>query len=151
MNLRDRPYVLFFGLAVVMFFVAHICFEVFARLSIRQSDFVEAVSETFYYSTIQPVGTIMLLAPFALLGWMAASLTRKKTLKQGAILFSIGAVVLSLMYFVGHMGAEQAMLNRKWTAAALSVGLLPFQSIPVLFGILVVRLLMGRKPRDKEI
>lgn len=150
MTMRDRPYLLFFYLTVGAFVVAHIGFEIFARLWVERNTTWEAVSETLYYSAIQPVGTVMLLAPFVLLGWMAGSLAWKQTFKGGTVLFVAGAVVLGLIYFGGHIGAEQAMQNRKWTAAALSIGLLPFQSIPVLFVILVIRLLMGRKRDDKE-
>ena len=82
---------------------------------------------------------------------MAGSLAKKQTLKNGTVLFVAGAVVFGLMYFSGHMGAQQAMQSRKWTVAALSVGLLPLQSIPVLFVILVIRLLSGRKHNDNEI
>jgi len=68
MRLRDRPYVLFSILAVGAFVVAHIGFEVFARLWVGRNNIGEAVSETLYYSATQLVGTVMLLAPFALLG-----------------------------------------------------------------------------------
>lgn len=151
MSMRDRPYLLFFCLAVGTFAVAHVGFEIFARLWVGRNTAWEAVCETLYYSATQPTGTAMLLAPFVLLGWMAGSLAKKQTLKNGTVLFVAGAVVFGLMYFSGHMGAQQAMQSRKWTVAALSVGLLPLQSIPVLFVILVIRLLSGRKHNDNEI
>ncbi len=151
MSLRDRPYLLFFCLAAGAFVVAHVGFEVFARLWVGRNTALEAVNETLYYSATQPLGTVMLLTPFVLLGWMAGSLAAKRTLKSGMILFVAGAIVLGLMYLRGHLGAEQAMQNHKWTAAALSVGLLPFLSMPVLFVIFVIRLLVGQKRNDKEI
>lgn len=131
--------------------IAHVGSEVFARLWVGRNTALEAVSEASYYAATQPLGTATLLAPFVLLAWMTGSLAAKKTLKSGMVLFSAGAVAISLLYFGGHMGAEQAMQHRKWTAAALSVGLLPFQSIPVLLVILVIRLLVGRKRSEKEI
>jgi len=76
MNLRERPYLLFNCLAVSTFVISHIGFETIARLSVGQNSVGEAASKTLYYSATQPIGTFMLLAPFALLGWMAAALAR---------------------------------------------------------------------------
>jgi hypothetical protein len=145
MSLRDRPYLLFLYLGLGSFVVAHIGFEIFARLWVERRPAWEAVRQSLYYAAIQPVGTASLLLPFLLLGWMAASLAKKRTLKSGAVLFVTGAVVLGLIYLAGHIGAEQAMKQRKWTAAALSVGLIPFYSTPVLFVMLFIRVLAGRK------
>ena len=39
---------------------------------------------------------------------------------------------LGALYLAGYWAAQQALLAQKWTAAALSVGLLPFKSILVL-------------------
>jgi MFS family permease len=151
MHLRNRPYLTFLALAIGAFAFADIGFEIFARVWIDRNTIGKATSETLYYWATQPTGTAMLLAPFLLLGWMAASLARKRTFNRGLLLFGIGVVALGALYFVGHIGAEQAMHDRKWTAAALSVGLLPFQSIPVLFLALVTRLLMGRRQRESAI
>jgi len=148
MNYRGRPFSTFFALAVGAFFTANVCSEVLARLWVGGSSLGHAVSETLYYLTVQPVGTLMLIAPFFLLAWMAASLARKRTFERGLLLFGIAALALTVLYVFGHVGAEQALKHRKWTAAALSVGLLPFQSIPVLVLALIARLLLGRKPRE---
>jgi hypothetical protein len=150
MKLRSRPYLLFNCLAIAVFAVADIGCEIVARLSFGRNSIGEALSETLYYSATQPISTVMLLAPFALLGWMAASLATKKTLGLGIILFVAGAAFLGTMYFYGHIEAEQAMQDHKWTAATLSVGLLPFKSIPVLVVILIARLLLGRKGSSNE-
>jgi hypothetical protein len=151
MNVRDRPYFLFFCFAVGAYVVADIGFSVVASIWVAQDPIGEALKKAIYYAATQPIGSLMLLAPFALLGWMAASLAAKKTLGAGLLLFAAGVTALGLMYFWGHIGAEQAMQNRKWTSAALAVGLLPFQSVPILFVILIVRLLAGRKRHDEEI
>jgi hypothetical protein len=151
MHSRKRPYSTFLALAVGAFAIADIGFEILARLWIGRNTLGEATSETLYYLATQPIGTAMLLAPFLLLGWIAASLAKKRTFERGLLLFGTGVVALGALYFVGHIGAEQAMQNGKWTAAALSVGLLPFQSIPVLLVALVARLLLGRRQRENAI
>lgn len=151
MSVRNRQYFLFFCLAVGAFAVAHIGFSAFASVWVAHSPIEEALTEAISLAAAQPTGSLMLFAPFALLGWMAASLAAKKTLVAGLFLFAGGVTVLGLVYFGGHVGAEQAIQDRAWTAAALAVGLLPFQSVPILFVILIVRLLVGRKSHDPEI
>jgi hypothetical protein len=43
-------------------------------------------------------------------------------------------LTLLYFYFQGHQGAQLALLDEKWTAAALSIGLLPFFiGVPVVF------------------
>lgn len=150
MSLRDRPYLLFLCIAAGVFAATDIGFGIVARVSVGRSDVWPAAIETLFSAATQPVGTAMLFAPFALLAWVSASLARTQTLEQGLQLFAGGAIVLAVMYFNGYMEYEQAMQVRKWTAAALSVGLLPFKSIPVLLVALVVRLLLGKKRDDKE-
>lgn len=144
-SLRERPYRLFFGLAFGTFLVAHLGFDVLSRMSVGREPLSTALREAFYYLAIQPVGSLLLLAPFALLGWMAASLASKKSLHLGAILFCSGAFILCIMYLQGHLDAQQALQHSKWTASALSVGLLPFESVPVLALILLLKWIMGRK------
>jgi hypothetical protein len=151
MDLRSRPYATFFALGIGAFAVADVGFEVFARVWIGRTSLGQAISETLYYLAIQPVGAAMLLAPFLLLAWMAASLARKRTFERGLLLFGISVVILAALYFAGHIGSEQAMQNRRWTAAALSVGLLPFKSIPLLVLALIGRLLLGRERLENKI
>lgn len=151
MNLRNRPYILFAILTLGVFIVSHIGFRILAHAWIGRSSVGEAVREALDSSITQPVATLFLVAPFVLLGWMAASLARERTLKRGLTLFTFGAMVLGLLYFSGHIGAEKAMRQQQWTAAALSVGLLPFQSIPIVILLFGVRILMSSKRSDRHL
>jgi hypothetical protein len=151
MNYRDRPLSTFLALGVGAFLVADVGFEVLARLWIGRNPLGQATSETLYSLATQPVGTLMLLAPFLLIAWMAASLARRRTFERGLLLFMVAAGALGVLYFVGHVEAEQALKSRRWTAAALSVGLLPFESIPVLLLALIARWLLARKSREVAI
>lgn len=146
MNHRSRPLLTFFALAVCMFLVAHPGSEILARMWIGGRPADQAVRDTLHYLAIQPVGGLMLLAPFLLLAWMAASLAKVRTFASGLVLLAITASALTVLYVFGHVQSEQALNSRQWTAAALSVGLLPFQSIPVLLLALLARLRLGRRP-----
>lgn len=74
----------------------------------------------------------MLAAPFIGAGVLAAELTKAANLLKGVVCFFVVVTVLGWLYFYGYWSAQHALLERKWTAAALSVGMLPFMSIPVL-------------------
>lgn len=50
------------------------------------------------------------------------------------LLFAASMTALVYLYFVGHWGAQDALLQEKWTASALSVGLLPFEGALVGLG-----------------
>jgi hypothetical protein len=150
MDLRQQPYRLFALLTIASFLVIDLGFEVFARLWFGRNLLLDAVGETLYYLISQPIGSLLLLAPVALLGWMSASLSIKKTSKLGMILFCLGLIALGLIYFWGHMGSQFAIQNHKWTASALSIGLVPYKSIPVLIVCLIARLFMGRRAKDTK-
>jgi hypothetical protein len=53
-------------------------------------------------------------------------------------MFALSLFTLSYFYFGGFHAAEQAMVDERWTAAALSIGLLPF-----FVGVPFVLALMG--------
>jgi hypothetical protein len=121
-----------FGIAAALsFFVATNGFDVLARMSVSQEPFAKATSESFYYAAIQPVGTLLLLAPFIAIAWISIRVERKASAVSAWLLFVVSVSALGWFYFEGYQGAQQAMLQERWTAAALSVGMLPFTSAPV--------------------
>ncbi|HEX7249092.1 MAG TPA: hypothetical protein VF262_01775 [Burkholderiales bacterium] len=105
---------------------------VYARIHVANTAPSEAITHTLYYMAIQPFGTVLLLAPFLCLGWLSSSMAIARGFHAGLIEFAIGTAALGYMYAVGHLGSEASMLNHQWTAASLSVGLLPFESLIVL-------------------
>ena len=143
--LRMRPYSTFVGLAVLLAIVATLGSDVVARTSIGGQSFAAAAKEHLYYAATQPVGTALLIAPFLLLGWIAASAAKQKGLEAGFAVFLAGAILLGLMYFSDYQDSRISMKERRWTAATLSIGFLPFKSIPLLLLCLGVRWLIVRK------
>jgi hypothetical protein len=148
---RRHRYSVFFALSVGAFLVSTVCADVFVRTRFGAQDFLKAANEHFYYAFLQPVGTAMLLAPFLLLAWMSASLAKRRGDQRGFGLFALGSALLCVLYFSGYYGSQTYMERRLWTAAALSVGLLPFKSVLVLLFCLVVRWLVVRKKSGDEI
>jgi phosphotransferase system glucose/maltose/N-acetylglucosamine-specific IIC component len=149
-TLRTRPYLVFFALAIFLFIIATLGSDVVARTTVGGDSFGKAISDHVYYAVIQPIGTTMLLAPFLLLGWMAASAAKRKGFDAGLGVFLLGMLLLGFMYFSGYQDSQGFMKERKWTAATLSIGLLPFKSIPLLLICLGLRWLVVRKKDEAK-
>ena len=128
----------YLSLAVVMFLAATTGADLFARTSIAGEPFAEALREHLYWAGIQAEGTLFLFAPFAAVAFVCAFAQKHARTRSVAPIFAIAMLTLLYFYFQGHQGAQYALLDHQWTAAALSVGLLPF-----FIGIPVVLVIMG--------
>lgn len=148
MTMRNHPYRAFFGFAALLFLAATLGSDVVARTTVAGEGLGQAIREHSYHALAQPIGTVLLAAPFFLLGWMSASLARRKGFKGGLGVFFLGAFLLGAMYFSGYQESQNYMRQKMWTAATLSVGLLPFKSIPLLLICLGVRWLVARNKND---
>lgn len=144
MQRLNRPYVVCFSLGVAFFLVSTLLSDVIGRTAIGGEGVGHAISQHVYYAAIQPTGTGLLLAPFLLVAWMAASLARRKTMGRGLALLCTTCSVLLLIYFVGYQNSQQYLAQHMWTAAALATGFLMFKSIPVVLAGLVAFLIMRR-------
>ena len=102
--------------------------NVLARMKIANEPFAAALQESLYWSGVQFIGTIFLLAPFALIALICAFVETQAPARANRIsaVFFIAMLPLIYFYFQGHFAAQQAMKEEHWTGAALSVGLLPF-------------------------
>jgi hypothetical protein len=129
---RARLHALFALLGVVCFIVATTGFDVIARMGVAGEPLRTAVTQSLHYMFTQPIGTLMLLAPFIGATVLSAEVAKTSNMAIAWIFFGLVAGVLGSLYFFGHWGAQVALEQRQWTAAALSVGMLPFLSIPVL-------------------
>jgi hypothetical protein len=149
MTSKHRAWVLYLAVAVVLFVVATVGFGMHSRMVIGGESFDHALSGHMYYAREQLLGTMLLLLPFLVLGCIAAGCTIKRSVVYGATVFVVGATLLLVLYYKGYMDSEIAMKQRHWTAAALSVGLLPFQSFAVLVLLLIGGLIAGKRTNAK--
>lgn len=118
--------------SLLCFLAATIGCEVLASVSLTQTTFSSALSESIRTALSQPIGSLLLAAPFLCVGVVAAKLARSVGSFQAKLFFIVSVVGLSVLYLSGYWAAQQALLAQKWTSAALSVGMLPFQSILIL-------------------
>jgi hypothetical protein len=130
--IKQRPRLLFGILSMLCFFVSTNGFDTLARVLVAHQPFGAALNESGYYAIIQPIGTLMLAAPFLVAGLLSVAVLRRADLVKASLFFVVVVAILDWFYFLGYWNAQHAILERKWTAASLSIGLLPFISIPVI-------------------
>ena len=126
------PAPVFLILAFLVFLFSTTFADVFARINIGGEAFGAALSESLYWSAVQWIGTAMLFAPFVVVAMLAASVARKARLVFGVLFLALFLAILFSMFFAGHQASQAYMIEKMWTAATLSVGLLPFRSVPLI-------------------
>src|SRR5262245_44040995 len=105
-----------FGIATgLSFLIATNGADVFARMDIGNESLGKAASESFYYAAIQPVGTLLLLAPFVVVAWLSSRVEQRVSQLPAWIFFALSIGALGWLYFDGYQSAQHALLQRKWT------------------------------------
>lgn len=123
--------------AVVLFLAATTGADLVAQISIGGQSFAAALDEHLHWVGEELVGTMLLLAPFVAVAVVCASAEKRARTRSVLPIFAVAMLTLLYFYFEGHQAAERAMLQKMWTAAALSIGLLPiFIGVPVVLAAL---------------
>ncbi|HEX6006822.1 MAG TPA: hypothetical protein VFY80_02600 [Burkholderiales bacterium] len=113
-------------IAIVVFLAATTGADLVARTFIGGQPLAVALQEHFYWARVQFVGTMLLLAPFVAVAFVCAFTERHARTRSALLIFAVAMLTLLYFYFQGHQAAERAALQKMWTAATLSIGLLPF-------------------------
>lgn len=125
-------------LALVVFLAGTTGADLVARTSIAGEPLGVAMREHFYWAGVQFVGTLMLLAPFVAVAFLCARAGKQARTRSVASIFAAAMLTLLYFYYQGHQEAQLALLEEKWTASALAVGMLPFYpGIPLVLAVLV--------------
>lgn len=88
--------------------------------------FGEAVREHLDWASLTMIGIIVLFFPFGIAALVCGAVNKRANTRSAAALFVFAMAALAYFYFGGFQASQHAMLDQKWTAAALSIGLLPF-------------------------
>ena len=138
-------------LSAASFLVATTGADLVARMTIANEPLSLALREHFYWAGVQFVGTLLLLAPFAGVAFVCAGVEKRARGRSAALIFGAAMLALIYFYFQGHQAAQHASLERHWTAAALSIGLLPFfVGLPVVVTAIGAGILVARFDRRVE-
>lgn len=114
-------------LALIVFLAGTTGADLIARTSIAGEPFDVALREhLYYYAGVQIVGTGLLLTPFLAVACLCAVTEEKARGRTVLLIFTAAMLTLLYFYFHGHQAAQHALLEEKWTASALAVGMLPF-------------------------
>lgn len=129
---RFAAYASFLAAAALAFLVSTLGFDVVARVAVAQRPVADAWTHALAGHLAQPTGALLLALPFIAAGALAAEAATSAGARSGIAVFAAVAGILGWMYFRGYTGQQEALAGKQWTAAALSVGLLPFRAIPVI-------------------
>lgn len=128
-----KLHVVFGIVGVLSFLVATNGFEILASVLVARTPLHSALRESVTYSIAQPVSTFLLALPFLIASALGAEMVRAFTLLKVSLLLSVVFGLLGWLYFSAYWNAQLSILEHRWTSSALSIGLLPFKSIPILF------------------
>jgi hypothetical protein len=110
----------------VVFVAATLGADVVAQTSIGGKALSDALHEHLYWAGVELVGTLLLFAPFLAVAGICAFVETRARTRTVLAIFSLAMLALLYFYFEGYQAAERAELQHMWTAAALSIGFLPF-------------------------
>lgn len=113
-------------IAAIVFLVAKTGADVVAAMSIAGEPFGTAIREDLYWTRVEFAGTLLLLAPFVVVACVCGLVEKHARTRSAALIFTGAMLALLYFYFQGYQSAQHSALQKMWTAAALSVGLLPF-------------------------
>ena len=146
---RARLHLVFTAAALAAFLMATVGFDFAARAIVGKESFGLAASNSARW-LVEPLWTLLLLLPFLAAAILGAELSKAANLRIGLGFFGVLLGVLGLLYFSGFWGAQTALVERKWTASTLSVGLTPFYSIPVIVVACIAAALIAWRQRKRE-
>jgi len=112
--------------AVVVFLAATVGSDVVALMSIAGESFEVALREHVYWVGVEFAGTLLLLVPFIAVAFTSAHWESRAGQHVSALIFAIAMLALLYFYFQAYQAAQIAAQAKRWTAATLSIGLLPF-------------------------
>ena len=125
-----RTYML---LAICAFLVATTGGDLSARTTIAGNTFGQAFTAHIQWASSTFIGVLLLFLPFAGVAYIAFNLQKLGKIFDVFAIFLLSVTILVYFYFRGFSGSQLALVEGKWTASALEIGLLPFfVGIPLL-------------------
>jgi hypothetical protein len=119
--------------------------DLIARMTIAGDTFGSALNEHLHWASLTIVGVFVLFIPFGGAALICGAVNKKARTRSAMALFLVAMAGLAYFYFNGFQASQQAVLNGRWTAAALSIGLLPFfVGLPLLGIVAIVAAIVAR-------
>ena len=135
---------LFLAVAISGYILTDWGFHILAKVQVANQAFDAALQDTVQGALENPIGILVSVAPYVAIALICASLARID--RNWAVGLLVSCLFLfGVMYYSGHMQSQEYMLGRKWTAASLAVGLVPFKSLLIVIAAFVLRIILGRR------
>ncbi len=112
--------------------------DLVARMTIAGDTFRDAVGGHLHWASLTVVGAVLLFMPFGGAALICRAANKRAKTRSAIALFLVALVALAYFYFSGFQASQQAMLDERWTAATLSIGLLPFFVGLPLLGVVAI-------------
>jgi len=142
---KIRAYLL---IAAAIFIAVVTGSDLIARVTVAGNTLGEAVDEHLRWASLTIVGIILLFAPFGFAALICGAANKRANTRSAAALFFVTLAALAYCYFGGFQASQHAMLDKRWTAATLAIGLLPFfVGLPLLVVVAIVAGLIARFDR----
>lgn len=126
--------------------------DLVARMAIAGNPLGVAIAEHLHWASLTIVGIVFLFAPFVGVALICGAANKRAKTRSAVALFLVAMAVLAYFYFGGFQASQQAMLDRRWTAAALSIGLLPFfVGLPLLGVAAIMAAVLARADRQEVV
>ncbi len=109
-----------------------VSFNVLARIAIGGEAFGRALLDTIHTVMSQPVASAMLGLPFFAAAVLGVEVERLANRRTGSTIFFACLAGIVAIYLAGYWSAQQSLATKSWTAASLTIGLMPFKSLAVL-------------------
>ena len=139
-----RASLYFVALAIGLFLAVDLAADVAARVSVRAQATNLAVSEHLQLAGRQLVGTAILALPFVGLALIGLPVLRRRGGAVGVAFLVGGALLLGVAFGVGYREVAHALVERHWTAAALSQAFIVVMCLPLLLVAFVVARFVAR-------
>jgi hypothetical protein len=133
--MTTRAYLL---IATGVFITAVTGSDLIARMTIAGNPLGVALAEHLHWASLTVAGIAFLFVPFVGVAFICGSANRRTKTRSAVALFVVALAVLAYFYYGGFQASQHAMLDKKWTAAALSIGLLPFFIGLPLLGVVAI-------------
>jgi hypothetical protein len=134
--------------AIVTFIVIVTGSDLIARMTIAGDTFSNALGEHLHWASLTIVGVVMLFVPFGGAALICRAANKRAKTRSAVALFLVALAALGYFYFGGFQASQQAMLDEKWTAATLLIGLLPFfVGLPLLGLVGIAAMVIARVDR----
>ncbi len=130
-----------FGVCALTIAMAHISFH---ALIFQQS--LSAATTDFFHNFDFGIPTILWFVwPYAALTLITGRLLKKSVTKKYApLFFAVFLIFVTVIYSFCIFDSQNALYTHAWTAAALSLGLMPFLAMPILIVAIFVMFFMRR-------